>query len=174
MSLSTLTMRSARLPRDLTENQTARAVRALRARGGRLLDLTESNPTRVGLAYSSDLLAPLADPRGLTYNPAPLGLSEARQAVAQDYARRGLRVDPSAIALTASTSEAYSLIFKLLCDAQPPGPGSGAGPPGVAVEAAPDSHPAVPVGAGKPGVQGDLLDPDAEALSEMGVEIAIG
>ena len=39
---------------------------------------------------------------------------EARRAVAADYARRGIGVDAERIVLTASTSEAYSLLFKLL------------------------------------------------------------
>src|SRR5207245_2597755 len=80
------------------------------------IDLAESNPTRVGFAYPADLLAPLADPRGLTYAPHPFGLIEARRAVAADFKRRGIDVSPERIALTASTSEAYSILFKLLAD----------------------------------------------------------
>src|SRR5581483_7339451 len=79
-------------------------------------DLTLSNPTRAGLEYPPDLLVPLADRRGLIYEPAPLGLEEARAAVAHEFARRGRVVDPHRIALVASTSEAYSLLFKLLAD----------------------------------------------------------
>lgn len=107
---------SSRLPPDLTPNATARALAARRAAGARLLDLTESNPTQVGIAYPDDLLAPLADRRALAYEPQPLGLSSAREAIALDYARRGIAVDAARIALTASTSEAYSWLFKLLCD----------------------------------------------------------
>jgi aspartate/methionine/tyrosine aminotransferase len=81
-----------------------------------ILDLTESNPTRAGIPYPEDLLRPLGHPRGLTYAPAPFGLASARHAVSADFARRGLTVSPERIALTASTSEAYSLIFKILCD----------------------------------------------------------
>jgi alanine-synthesizing transaminase len=88
-----------------------------RRREGRpIIDLTESNPTRAGFDYPSDLLAPLADRRGLTYVPEALGLREARQAVAADYARRGANVEMERIVLTASTSEAYSLLFKLLVE----------------------------------------------------------
>src|SRR6185295_17363779 len=75
-----------------------------------------TNPTRVGIAYPPSLLAPLADPGSLAYAPAPRGLAGAREAVAIDYIRHGLEVDPDRIFLTASTSEAYSLLFKLLCD----------------------------------------------------------
>jgi len=89
-------------------------LRERRAAGQPVIDLTESNPTRVGLDYPKDLLAPLADCRGLTYAPQPFGLTAARQAVAADYQRRGIAIAPDRVALTASTSEAYSLLFKLL------------------------------------------------------------
>lgn len=80
-----------------------------------MLDLTTSNPTRVGIPYPDGLLDPLGDVRGLTYEPTPFGLADARQAVSLDYARRGVTVDPDRVVLTASTSEAYSVLFKLLC-----------------------------------------------------------
>ena len=88
----------------------------LRQRGVNVIDLTESNPTKVGLHYPSDLLAPLASPASLLYDPQPLGLWSAREAVSSDFARRALDIDAERIALTASTSEAYALLFKLLCD----------------------------------------------------------
>lgn len=88
----------------------------LRRDGVPVLDLTESNPTRAGFTYDADLLVPLGDPRGLAYRPEPLGALDARLAVSEDFARRGLVVGVEHIALTASTSEAYSLLFKLLCD----------------------------------------------------------
>jgi hypothetical protein len=108
-------MFSARAAADLTPNRLALALDRRRAEGRAFIDLTGSNPTRAGFTYPENLLAPLADPRGLTYAPEPLGLLEARQAVSDDYARRGLDVPPERLALTASTSEAYSLLFKLLC-----------------------------------------------------------
>jgi aspartate/methionine/tyrosine aminotransferase len=110
-------MISSRLPADLSPNATARVADALRARGVSLIDLTESNPTRVGLSYSPGLLELLANPVGLGYQPHPLGMRSAREAVAADYARRGFAVTPEHIALTASTSEAYGFLFKLFCNA---------------------------------------------------------
>lgn len=107
---------SDRLPADLTPNPVSRAAAARREAGRPLIDLTESNPTRAGFGYPADLLAPLADPAGLVYDPRPLGLPAARAAVAEDHARRGLEVPAARIALTSSTSEAYALLFKLLCD----------------------------------------------------------
>ncbi len=94
----------------------SRTLAQLRCDGVPILDLTESNPTRAGFAYDADLLAPLGDPRGLVYRPDPLGALDARRAVSDDFARRGLSVSTDRIALTASTSEAYSLLFKLLCN----------------------------------------------------------
>ncbi len=82
-----------------------------------ILDLTESNPTRAGIAYPPALLAPLADPRGLRYDPRPFGLPSARQAVSDDYARRGVAIAADRVVLTASTSDAYGWLFKLLADA---------------------------------------------------------
>jgi hypothetical protein len=108
---------SARFPTERSSNRLTRAVQQARVEARPILDLTESNPTHAGFEYPSDLLAPLADARGLVYQPCPLGLPEARQAISRDYARRGISVDADRIVLTASTSEAYSMLFKLLADA---------------------------------------------------------
>ncbi len=107
---------SSRLPADLGVNRLARALRRARDEGRPLIDLTLSNPTQAGFEYQTDLLAPLANPRGLRYEPQPFGLREARSAVAADYQRRGVSITAERIVLTASTSEAYSLLFKLLAD----------------------------------------------------------
>jgi alanine-synthesizing transaminase len=107
---------SRRVPDELAPNRLARAVAARRAAGAPLLDLTETNPTRVGLVHSPDVLAALSDAAGLVYDPQPFGSPDARAAVAADYARRGLAVDPARILLTASTSEAYAYLLKLLAD----------------------------------------------------------
>ena len=101
---------------ELSINATTRTLDALRRRGIDVLDLTVSNPTKVGFEYPVDLLAPLASPQSLAYDPQPLGLWSAREAVAADFERRGLIVPPERVALTASTSEAYAWLFKLLCD----------------------------------------------------------
>jgi alanine-synthesizing transaminase len=108
---------SGRVPSNLAPNRFSRALAAARRQGRCLLDLTVSNPTEVQLGYPRELLAPLADPASLTYEPRPFGLPAAREAVAGDFARRGLQVPPDRVLLTASTSEAYSFLFKLLCDA---------------------------------------------------------
>ena len=110
-------MISSRLPSSIEANALARLIQARRRAGATIVDLTESNPTQVGLSYPDDLLAPLADARALDYEPQPLGLWPARAAVAADFRRRGIVVSADRVALTASTSEAYALLFKLLCDA---------------------------------------------------------
>jgi len=109
-------MVSRRIPPQLEPNALTRALAAIRASGGALIDLTDSNPTRTGIPYPDDLLAPLADAAALRYEPYAFGLPAARAAVAADHARRGVSVDPAHVVLTASTSEAYSWLFKLLCD----------------------------------------------------------
>jgi aspartate/methionine/tyrosine aminotransferase len=110
-------MFSHRVPRDLAANRLSTMVEAARAEGRPLVDLTASNPTQAGFAYPEDLLTPLADARALRYDPQPLGDIEARRAVAREYERQGVPVPADRILLTASTSDAYSLLFKLLAEA---------------------------------------------------------
>ena len=110
-------MFSSRLPRSLEPNALARLVHEKRRHSAQIADLTQSNPTRVGLTYPPGLLDPLADARALEYDPQPLGLWSARAAVAADFRRRGIIISADRVALTSSTSEAYALLFKLLCDA---------------------------------------------------------
>ena len=110
-------MTSSRLPANREPNAIARLAASMRRAGADLIDLTESNPTRAGFHYPPDLLRPLAEARGLEYDPQPLGLWSARAAVAADFRRRGIAISADRVALTSSTSEAYALLFKLLCDA---------------------------------------------------------
>ena len=107
-------MFSRRVPDDRQPNRLTQALARARQTGG-LIDLTVSNPTRVGLPYPPDLLRDLSDPGGLDYAPSPFGLAAARDAVAREYAGRGIPIPAERIVLTASTSEAYSMLFKLLC-----------------------------------------------------------
>ena len=109
-------MFSNRLPGHADVNALSRAVARLTSAGTSLVDLTESNPTRAGLPYPVDLLSAAASEAALRYDPQPFGLRTAREAVSADYARRGVVVDPECIVLSASTSEAYSWLFKLLCN----------------------------------------------------------
>jgi aspartate/methionine/tyrosine aminotransferase len=104
---------SSRLPARIEPNAVSLAVASARASGARLLDLTDTNPTAVGLAYPDGLLAGLADSRGAAYRPDPLGLPDAREAVCR-HIGEGATADR--VVLTASTSEAYAMLFKLLCD----------------------------------------------------------
>jgi aspartate/methionine/tyrosine aminotransferase len=109
-------MFSERTAWDLGENDWSRAVRRARAEGRELVDLTVSNPTQCGFAYPADLLLPLADPRAAEYEPDPLGMRGAREAVVRYYAEHEAAVDAAHIVMTTSTSEAYSFLFRLLCD----------------------------------------------------------
>src|SRR5262245_31222739 len=109
-------MFSSRVPSVLRRNRLTLAIAARRAAGQPIVDLTLSNPTHAGFDYPPDLLAPLADARALGYDPQPFGLSKARRAVSREYARQGLDVPDDRVVLTASTSDAYSLLFKLLAN----------------------------------------------------------
>jgi DNA-binding transcriptional MocR family regulator len=104
-------MFSSRVPLDRTPNRLHQTLERLRAAGAPLIDLTLSNPTLAGIAYPADVLAELASNDGLRYEPSPLGLPSARDAIA-----RSLNVPADRVLLTASTSDAYSVLFKLLCD----------------------------------------------------------
>ena len=108
---------SSRLKWDSAVNPLTALLAEKRRTGVRVLDLTESNPTHAGFEYPGDeILAALADVRFLRYDPAPRGLLSAREAVSEYYTQRGAAVDPARILLTASTSEAYAYLFKLLAD----------------------------------------------------------
>src|SRR5271165_2001978 len=111
-------MFSERTNWKLVQNRLTSAVEEVRARGERVLDLTVSNPTRVGLTYeSAAILGALSSPRVMDYDPSAKGLLRAREAVAAYYREIGLRgerdvastvsVDPERIVLTTSTSEGY-------------------------------------------------------------------
>ena len=96
-------------------NRLSQAIEARRRQGLPILDLTESNPTRCGFDFdAAEILRALADPRSLRYEPQPRGLLAAREAIAVYYAERGTNVDVERIFLTASTSEAYAYLFRLL------------------------------------------------------------
>ncbi len=83
----------------------------------KIFDLTESNPTRAGFQYDTDvILDALNAPRSLIYEPSPQGLPETRRAIAGYYQDRGVPVNPDSLFLTASTSEAYTYLFKLLAN----------------------------------------------------------
>jgi alanine-synthesizing transaminase len=106
---------SRRLAWPSGENRLATLEGARRAAGRPVLDLAATNPTQAGLPYPEGALAAALAPRGVArYEPEPFGLLSARRAVAADYQRRGAVVEPRAIALTASSSESYALLFKLL------------------------------------------------------------
>jgi len=107
---------SKRTEWNVEESELARAHRERLAAGLLVADLTASNPTRCGFHFPEDLLAPLADLAVLDYDPDPKGSLTAREAVCRYYADHGVGVEPDRIVLTTSTSEAYSYLFKLLCD----------------------------------------------------------
>jgi alanine-synthesizing transaminase len=100
---------------ELGDNPLSIALGKKRAGGEEVIDLTESNPTRCGFSYPSDIfLSPLVGAQSLVYSPDPKGLLRARQAVAAHYGARGVGVDPQHMVLTSSTSEGYSFLFRLL------------------------------------------------------------
>ncbi|HWN40587.1 MAG TPA: pyridoxal phosphate-dependent aminotransferase, partial [Thermoanaerobaculia bacterium] len=108
---------SRRLPWEHPTNRLTRAVEERKERGLPILDLTETNPTRVGIPYPEEELAEIlrrgADP---AYEPHPRGTLAAREALAASLSNPGDTVSPDDLILTASTSESYSFLFKLFGD----------------------------------------------------------
>lgn len=114
-------MFSERTNWKLTRNRLTEALESLRGSGAKILDLTASNPTRVGLGYDEPaILSALASPCAIDYDPQPKGLRSAREAVAAYYCDQhdgaAHRLDAEQLVLTTSTSEGYSYIFRLLCN----------------------------------------------------------
>ena len=102
---------------NLAENRLAQALAEHRRSGRLLLDLTLSNPTDAGFAYnSSAILSALQNTASLHYEPTSQGLLSAREAVAHYYSEKGIHISPADLFLTTSTSEAYSWLFRLLCN----------------------------------------------------------
>jgi len=109
-------MFSSRSSVDLAQNPLSLALERARAAGRPILDLAEANPTRAAVPYDAPaILAAWSRPGALVYEPAAFGLASAREAVAADLAHDH-PIDPARLVLTASTSEAYAFLFKLLCD----------------------------------------------------------
>jgi alanine-synthesizing transaminase len=102
---------------NLETNRLSAALAAHRAAGKPLIDLTLSNPTECGFRYDEEaILSALRNPSALQYEPNPRGLAVARSAVARYYAERAAIVSNDDIFLTTSTSEAYSYVFRTLCN----------------------------------------------------------
>jgi alanine-synthesizing transaminase len=111
-------MFSQRTNWKLSQNKYTRALEEMRSAGERFIDLTISNPTQCGLRYDEKtILASFQNPKSLSYEPEAKGLLEARQEVVKYYAEdHDVAVDPDSLLLTTSTSEAYSYVFRLLCN----------------------------------------------------------
>ena len=107
-------MFSSRFKWTMETNQLTQLIEEKKRTGIEILDLTETNPTKAGFQLS---LPFLINSESLMYQPDPRGLLATREAVAKYYSEsRAQKISPEQIFLTASTSEAYSWLFKLLCD----------------------------------------------------------
>jgi alanine-synthesizing transaminase len=110
-------MFSSRTQWNTTPNRISRLVEEKRSRGELIVNLTESNPTMCGFIYpEKEIRSALSHESVLVYQPDPRGLLGARTALAKYYTTRGAPIDPKHVVFTSSTSEAYSYLFKLLCN----------------------------------------------------------
>ena len=107
-------MFSKRLNYPFYENELSELLKKVEL--GRVLNFIESNPTKVSLPYPEELTAVFVDRENLFYNPDPKGLKKAREVILKYYQDRKLSIDIKQIYISSGTSEAYSYIFKLLCD----------------------------------------------------------
>jgi len=90
---------------------------ALRQQGEQIIDLTESNPTLYGFKYPKEkILTALANPKNMSYEPSPWASVPAREAIVSHYQQKGIRIKEQRVFFTASTSEAYAFLFRLLVD----------------------------------------------------------
>jgi hypothetical protein len=151
-------MFSSRIGWELSQNRLSKILARKREEAVRVIDLAVSNPTKVGLPYDGyAILSALSDRSALVYEPDPLGMKSAREAIADAF---GQKADPSRLLLTASTSEAYSFLFRILCDE------------GDAVLVPRPSYPLFEFLAGLDGVR--LLPYDLEYVHPAGWEIDFG
>lgn len=108
---------SKRTDWDLAPNRISELLTRLKNEGQKILDLTESNPTNCGFVYpQKEILTALLNQQNLIYAPSPQGMREAQLAVCEYYRQKQIQVDPVNVFLTASTSEAYSFLFRLLAE----------------------------------------------------------
>lgn len=107
-------MFSRRTEWDLSENPLSLALKELKAAGSSFIDLTESNPTQAGFHYPPQWLNAFVNADNFIYDPLSAGMLKAREAVCAYCALRGVLATPERVVLTASTSEAYSFLFRLL------------------------------------------------------------
>jgi len=102
---------------NLAPNRLSEALSQRRSRLQPIFDLTASNPTECGFQYDTEaILRALQNPEVISYQPDPKGFASARSAVAEYYRNRGVEIPPGDIILTTSTSEAYSFVFRTLCN----------------------------------------------------------
>ena len=110
-------MFSSRFTWSMTTNSLSHVLEAQQAAGVKIIDLTQSNPTQASFQYSdTQILKAFSQPQSLLYEPASQGLLVAREAIGRYYQSRGLQTEPQNICLTASTSEGYAWLFKLLAN----------------------------------------------------------
>jgi alanine-synthesizing transaminase len=110
-------MFSSRTDWNTAPNRLSGFVTEKRLHGETIIDLTESNPTNCGFSYPDrEIIKALGTPSVTSYKPEPFGLLSTRKSIAEYYANLGTEIRPEQIILTASTSEAYSFLFKLLCN----------------------------------------------------------
>src|SRR3989338_2805298 len=111
-----MTQFSRRTDWPVAANPLTQRIEKKKKSGVPLIDLTESNPTRCDFGFSGHgWLKPFSDEKNLSYTPDTHGLLEARQAVCAYYAGKNISVFPEQVFLTASTSEAYDYLLRLLC-----------------------------------------------------------
>jgi alanine-synthesizing transaminase len=107
---------SQRSGMDRDPNRASERLAAHLAAGKTLRDLSSGNPAKVGLSLGELSLSPLSNRAVLEYEPEAFGPLWAREVLSREFPEHGPAIPPDRIVITASTSEAYSFLLKLLCD----------------------------------------------------------
>lgn len=109
-------MLSSRLPKDLSPSPFFAELERAKAESAPFIDMTVSSPVKAGLPIDLDVAVDEGRAAFGCWNPDAAGWKSAREAVVEYYRERGGNFDAGQIILTASTSEAYSVLFKAFCD----------------------------------------------------------
>jgi alanine-synthesizing transaminase len=110
-------MLSRRFNYNIEDNKISKLLKQKKSAGIEVLDLTESNPTKVFLEYDvTGILKSISHPDSMKYNPDPKGIQTAREAISLYYKDKNVEINEDDIFLTSGTSEAYSFVLKLLTD----------------------------------------------------------
>lgn len=110
-------MFSCRTNWNFQNNRITKLIQEYQRNNISIIDLSESNPTKVGFNYPEKfVLKDFCSGKNLIYNPHPKGLINAREAICKFYHKKNINIHPESIIITAGSSDAYNYIFRLIAE----------------------------------------------------------